>query len=144
MDHERYSVKYFIQRAKERSTKSSVKQNHILILQVALSEELHNGLNDELKSINNDIEPNQASYDAVDSNGIGKFVDTVQGLSPAEVKAYGIDVNNDVYIDKPARQRPVAQRSLQNGYTTIGERDLGSFGNMKKSQVNKNNKKVSK
>lgn len=111
-------------------------------MQVPLSEELHNGLNDELKSINNDIEPNQANYDAVDSNGIGKFVDTVQGLSPAEVKAYEIDVNNDVYIDKPSRQRPAAPRSLQNGYTTIGGRELGSFSNMKKSQVNKNNRKV--
>ena len=86
------------------------------------------------------MEPNQPNYDAVDTKSIGKFVDTVQGLSPAEVKAYGIDVNNDVYIDKPARQRPTAQRSLHEGYTTMGAetgRDFGSFGNMRKSHVHR-------
>ena len=61
------------------------------------------------------------------------------------MKAYGIDVNNDVYIDKPGRQRPAAQRSLENGYTTMAGEIAGreeSFGNIKKSQVNKNNRKL--
>ena len=85
------------------------------------------------------MESNEPNYDAVDTNSIGKFVDSVQGLSPAEVKAYGIDVN-DVYVDKPGRQSPAAQRSLEEGYTSVGAetgRDMESFGSIRKSHVNR-------
>ncbi len=123
-------------------TNKSEQENSIpLVLQVPVSEELHNGLNDELKTIDNTFEPtSQPNYDAVDNNSMGKLVDTVQGLSPAEVKAYGIDVNSDVYIDKPARQRQAAQQSLQEGYTTMEAgtgRDTESLGSIRKSHVNK-------
>ena len=78
----------------------------------------------------------------MDSKSIGSFVDTVQGLSPAEVKAYGIDVNNDVYIDKPTSRRPTEQRSLQGGFTTMGMgattgSDMEGFESIRKSKVDR-------
>ena len=106
-----------------------------------------------MKSLANPAETNQPNYDAVDSSTIGKFVDSVQGLSPAEVKAYGIDVNNDVYIDKPTRQRPAAaQRSFQSGlsgYTTMGAEtgsDRAPFGGgiLRKSHVDRQKPKRKK
>jgi hypothetical protein len=112
----------------------------LLISQIPISQEFHTGLHDEIKSIDNTMEAHQPNYDAVDTKSIGSFVDTVQGLSPAEVKAYGIDVNNDVYIDKPARQRLSEQRSLHEGYTTMGadtERNMRNFGSIRKSHVHK-------
>ncbi|XP_028396404.1 uncharacterized protein LOC114520355 [Dendronephthya gigantea] len=109
---------------------------------------LINGFNDAVKSFDDSgFGHTTPNYDAVDPKGISKFVDTVQGLSPAEVKAYGIDVNNDVYIDKPARHRAAAQRSQPSGYTTMGAEtgpDMESFNSIRKSKVGRKKSRQSR
>lgn len=98
--------------------------------------EFNSAIGGGLNAIDHTRQPN---YDAVYSSDIRKFVDKVQGLTPDEVKTFGIDVTNDVYIDKPAQQRQSVQQPQQEEYTTIGEengRDMETFDRMRKWHVN--------
>ena len=67
-------------------------------------------------------------YDSFDFPNIQNLVNSVQGLTPSEIKAYGIGLRNDVYIDKLAPSRSSTQQSLQNEYSTM---DLENEGNIK-------------
>ncbi|XP_046841185.1 uncharacterized protein LOC124435292 [Xenia sp. Carnegie-2017] len=76
------------------------------------------------KPIRNEMKP----YDSFDFPNIQNLVDSVQGLTPSEIKAYGIGLRNDVYIDKLAPSHSSTQQSLQNEYSTMG---LENEGNIK-------------
>ena len=112
------------------------------------SKELNTGVEDERKAIENIMEPGkQMITDGYNgANSISKFVESIQGLSPAEMKAYGINVNNDAYIDKPARQRQYDKPS-QATYNAMMEEAMeatDALKEIKKSNVNEHKKKMIK
>ena len=113
--------------------------------QMLNTNELNRGIDSDKKAIENNMEPNEGKLtDDSGETGIGRFVDSVQGLSPAEMKAYGININNDVYIDKTAREQ-LRRKSAKATYNAImqeSEETKDALKGLKKSNVYKLKKKM--